>query len=377
MHARAGWSDGVAFGCRPEFGDKLNKLNQGLFALKNSSFYKELCANYSDTITCTTKDDQFDNVKTDENPATATHPDDRADIVIGTEADWGVYNGISDGELVGFDVELIELVCGYINKKCAIVTVPWQSVWPKSYEKFGWKTNPKTYPGVGLNNAWFHCSVGTRNMISRQQSTAFTSPYTDMAVDTAGFVAHQSEDIPVDGANKKVGILTAQAFTTYFKSQMGVKFQVGLENLTEYDLPDDLWRALETGEVEAVYTGRSEAAAFLANKTDLENYTFIHEEAGWSQGVAFGCRPEFGATLDLLNRGLTRLKSDELVWFDLCSKYPTIDCDCPFLNLTTTQPPPTTTTTTTTTGTLWEDGAVRPAATILSAVVVLVAASLY
>ena len=102
------------------------------------------------------------------------HSASEADIVIATEADYLQYNYIRDGMLGGFDIELTQGVCKAAGKTCAIVTVPWQSVWPKTYLELGWESNPKTYPGIGTNNNWYHCTSGTRNTIARSQSTIFT-----------------------------------------------------------------------------------------------------------------------------------------------------------------------------------------------------------
>jgi len=188
-HAAAGWSGGVAFGCSPRYGDIVQLLNDGLTKFKAKQAFADICAKYPSIACDTAGANIFSNRKIDAASPTATHPDGAADIVIGTEGDWGEYNFIKDGVLGGFDIELVEGVCAEINKKCAIVTVPWQSVWPKKYTPFGWDDNSKTYPGEGHNHDWFHCSVGTRNMIARQQSVAFTHGYTNKSKDTAGFAS--------------------------------------------------------------------------------------------------------------------------------------------------------------------------------------------
>ena len=103
------------------------------------------------------------------------------------------------------------------------VTVPWKSVWPSSYPEFNWDSNSKTYPGHGHNNDWFHCTSGTRNIIARQQSVAFTNPYTDPSKDKAGFVTTDTS-FPADAASKKVGVQASQATTTYFMAQVGSLF---------------------------------------------------------------------------------------------------------------------------------------------------------
>ena len=107
-------------------------------------------------------------------PSVATHPSQQADIVIATEADWGYHNFRQAGVLGGFDIELTQRMCALARKACAIVTTPWQSAWPTSYIQFGVSINDKLYLGEGYHNRWFHCVVGTYNIILRQQSVAFT-----------------------------------------------------------------------------------------------------------------------------------------------------------------------------------------------------------
>ena len=187
LHDSAGWSDGVAYGCHPEYGDLVAQLNRGLVMFKTMHAYTDLCAKYLD-VPCDTAGTTYSNTKTAANPEIADHPTSRADIVIATEADFGEFNFIEKGTLGGFDIELTKAVCAEIGKTCAVVPVPWQSVWSGAYEQFGWESNTKTYPGIGHHNRWFHCSSGTHNIVARQQSIAFTDPYTDPDSHQAGFI---------------------------------------------------------------------------------------------------------------------------------------------------------------------------------------------
>ena len=151
-------SHGIAYMCRPEFGDIVQYLNAGLRKFKKTAEYTALCDRYP-SIDCDPNEAQW---------LDADHPTTRADIVIATEAAWRPFNYIEDGELKGFDIELTKAVCKAAGKICAIVTVPWQSVWPEGYPEFGWDTNPKMYPGIGTNSGWFHCTSGTINTLRRQ-----------------------------------------------------------------------------------------------------------------------------------------------------------------------------------------------------------------
>jgi ABC-type amino acid transport substrate-binding protein len=123
-------SRGIAYSCQPEFGDVVQALNDGLRKLKSTAEYTALCDRYP-SIACDPNRMKWLNAKTSANPKAADHPAHRADIVIGTEADYDKFNYIDAGELKGFDIELTKAVCKAAGKVCAIITVPWQSVWPK------------------------------------------------------------------------------------------------------------------------------------------------------------------------------------------------------------------------------------------------------
>ena len=135
-HFKSIGSEGGGYCCRPEFGDVVEALNDGLRKFKGTDAYWVLCDRYP-SIACDVEGTQWSNKNTIGN--IADHPTTRADIVIAKEADWGEYNYIEDGMLKGFDIELTREVCKAAGKTCAIVTVPWQSVWPM-----------QVLPGVGV-----------------------------------------------------------------------------------------------------------------------------------------------------------------------------------------------------------------------------------
>ena len=321
-------SEGVGYMCRPEFGDVVQALNQGLRKFKQTAEYKALCDRYQ-TIYCDTRRSKWSNAKIGENLQVADHPTTRADIVIGTEADWGEYNYIDNGVLGGFDIELTKAVCKHAGKVCAIVTVPWQSVWAAKYAELGWpKGNPKIYPGIGTNNAWFHCTSGTRNTVGRQQSTAFTDPYTDKTRDHAGFVVRKDAVIGARAAGKRVAILEGQAYTDFFRANSGAsstkKFNPSELKVEGY--MRDVWALLEAGKVDAVYTASSEATLFLEAGSHGANFSERFFGPAGSEGVGYMCRPEFGDVVQALNQGLRKFKQTA-EYKALCDRYATIHCN--------------------------------------------------
>merc|ERR1712086_385760 len=82
--------------------------------------------------------------------------------------------------------------------------------------------------------------------------------------------------------------------------------------------------ALKAGTIDAIYTGESEARDIIAASS---GYSYMHAQAGWSQGVAYGCRPQFGNLMTKLNTGLRAFKATS-AYATLCAKYSSITCDC-------------------------------------------------
>ena len=201
------FSKGVSFACRPEFGDVLATINAGMDKVKaDTAYWNALCAKYS-TVECDKASTKYNNVLPE-----SEHLHHRAEIVLMTEADWGNHNKIAkNGSLVGFDIDFSREVCKAANVKCSIITAPWQSVWPKSWPEFGMKNNKGNYPGWGIDSKWFHCSMGTRNTIDRQQSTAFTYSYTDLSFDKTVFVVKKKQLCQPTGMARKLVFLQPKA----------------------------------------------------------------------------------------------------------------------------------------------------------------------
>lgn len=312
-------SKGVAFGCRPEYGDAVKVINDALTTIRSTKFWTDLCDKYKTGVTCNKNNVDFVN----QAPATP-HPYAKADIVIGTEADWGHHNNVAaNGSLVGFDIEFTHMLCAQAKKTCAIVTVPWQSVWPKEFPEFKLTSNVKSYPGWGTGSSWFHCSTGTRNTLERQQSTAFTYSYTDKTVDRGGFISKISTKLPANGKNKKVRVLAGQAFTNYFL-QNAVIFGVLPDPNMAQDTMSALVSQLETSVIDAIYTGSQESKVFM--ETHATGYEFTADPQSFSEGVAYGCRPEYGGIVSTLNKAIEVVTKTK-AYQDLCAKHK-IDCGC-------------------------------------------------
>ena len=215
------------------------------------------------------------------------------------------------------------------------------AVWPAGYPEFGWATNPKMYPGKGYHGRWFHCAAGTLHDSARQQSIAFTHPYTPPLGHTAGFVSSPAAQELIrtgDFEALRIGAAGGTAPTRYLQQKAGegqhsllpplaLPIPNPKEQVVVYASPAEAWQALANGTVHMVYAEAQEARAWMAG---YGSYLFLADQplTGFAKGVAYGCHPEFGDKLSALNTGLAAFLATP-AYADLCAKYPSIECNAP------------------------------------------------
>ena len=217
-----------------------------------------------------------------------------------------------------------QAVCAHANRTCATVAVPWEAIWPAEYSRYGWARNNRTYPGEGHLGRWFHCSGGTNNIHVRQQSIAFTHPYTSTSNSVAGFIVPTAAAaaFPADGSGKFVGLKSGFAASVFFAT----RYDQRRITVKWYGTTADLFAALVAGEpsgVEAVYVDDVTASTWLPLNRE---YRMVHATSEWASGISFGCHPEYGDVVEALNRGLVAFKATA-EYARLCQAYPTIKCD--------------------------------------------------
>ena len=142
--------------------------------------------------------------------------------------------------------------------------MPWHAIWPATYHKLGWDTNSKTYAGEGVLGRWMHCSMGTLNIVARQQSVSFTNPYTDKNKITAGFVTGDGL-FPANATGKTVGLLEGYGEAMYFEANNGDGDEAifNAMNIKHYRTQTLLWHALVASDIDAAYVQGRIGTQFL------------------------------------------------------------------------------------------------------------------
>jgi len=328
-----GWANGVSFMCHPGFADLAAKLSMGLRSIKKNGKFTALCGKYAGKINCDTKESMFDTKKSIK----------RAEIIIAAEVDYSPYNNINSqtGLLEGIDIELTEKVCALAGVECAMLPAPWQSMMASDFKDLGWPTNPKTYPGVGFQNMWYHCSSGSFNIASRQQSLLFSDPYTPPAA--AAFTGKKGKTMKADASDVKVGIVGGDATGSFFLAEQ-TKGTYKPISVKTYGSNKELFAGLAADQVDAVFFAKASSSAGNGFNSDTMEFLKVGagevDVLGWGFGVSYMCHSAKADVVEKLNAGLSLLKASA-EWGVLCAKHPDVTCDtssATFTNAITSAP---------------------------------------
>lgn len=295
-----GFNEGLGFMCHPGAADKVALLNKGLAKVRSDGSMQDLCDKYPE-IKCDLER-HYDQAT----GGVGVNPK-KSQVTIAMEAAYAPFNDFDPVHgLVGFDTELVPLVCSAAGVECSVVTVPWKKAWPG---------HPKAQMGTGFLNHEFDCTAASGNTHPRRSTLKFSNPYTKAV--KAVFVGKKDTDLEKDGSGAHIGTVVGYAAGKTF-----VQREMPKAKVTEYAKLSKLFAALQSGAVDVAVT------VSLANvqKHVGEGYGVIKTMTGFNDGLSFMCHPGVAPKIASLNAGLKSVReSGKLA--ELCSKYPDIECD--------------------------------------------------
>ena len=216
-----------------------------------------------------------------------------SDIVkMGTEGAYPPYNFINDkGEVDGFERELGDELCRRAGLECVWVTNEWD--------------------GIILNlvaGEYDTIMAGMSITEERDEVIDFTQPY---------FPPLPSVYVALSGAGDEAvnGRVAAQLATVHadYLSESGA-------TLLEYDLAEELFEAVLSGEVDAALVDREFAREGIAENGD--RLTVVGPDVILDSGIGIGVREDAGELKQELDKAIVAMKDDgslnDLIrkWFD-------------------------------------------------------------
>jgi len=224
-------------------------------------------------------------------------------VRIGTEGAYPPYNYTdSDGNLVGFEIDLGNAICAEMGVACEWVAQDWDGIIPAL-----------------LNERYDMIMAGMSITDERRERIAFSQPYVS---DPAYFVAAEGSDYmaaetvedvraALDGAT--VGVQTATIHQNFVEEQMGDVVDVRL-----YDNQENMELDLTSGRIDAALADGAAWRAFFEREDGTGYATFGPSLTGqdypvFGEGVGVGLRQGDDALRASVNEALTALKEDGTV----------------------------------------------------------------
>jgi len=295
-----GFNEGLGFMCHPRAADKVALLNKGLAKIRSDGSLQDLCEKYPD-IKC-----DFERTYDEAKGGVGANPK-QSQVTIAMEAAYAPFNDFHPIHgLVGFDTELVPLVCDAAGIECSVVTVPWKKAWPG---------HPKALMGAGFLNHEFDCTTASGATFPRRSTLKFSNPYTEAL--KAVFVGKHGTDLQENGRGTHIGTIVGSSC-----GKTCVQREMPRAKITEYPKTSKLFAALERGAIDVAVT----LSLANAQKHMGTGYGVLKTLTGFNDGLAFMCHPGVAPKIAALNQGLAAIRENGKLE-ELCQKYPEVVCD--------------------------------------------------
>lgn len=214
-------------------------------------------------------------------------------LVLATEATYPPFESMnSQGQMVGFDIDILTAICTHMNRTCQFVNQPWDSLIP------------------GLELGKFDVIFGSMAITpERQKRVDFTKPYYN---NTASFVAAKASQLSLDPnilKDKTIGVQGSTTFDYYIQAVYGNILQTN-----RYASIQDALLDLQAGRIDAVFGDTPIILQWLNTGANIKAYTMVGQPISDTQffGAGDGFAVKKGNTqlLQQLNRGIDAIKAD-------------------------------------------------------------------
>lgn len=213
-------------------------------------------------------------------------------LLLATEATYPPFESMnSQGQMIGFDIDILKAICAQMHKTCRFVNQPWDSLIP------------------GLELGKFDVIFGSMNITAeRQKQVDFTIPYFK---DTGAFVGLKNAHLslkPQDLAGKTIGVQGSTTYDYYVQGTYGNQVTIN-----RYGSIQDAFLDLQSGRVDAVFGDTPIMQTWLKNPANTA-YAIIDQPVSdpkyFNSGYGFAVKKGNTELLNQLNNGIKAIKAD-------------------------------------------------------------------
>lgn len=212
--------------------------------------------------------------------------EDKNGYIFASDATWPPLEFVENGQLTGFEVELMPLIGEKVGTQMSVKNIPWDTI----------------FAGLA-NGAYDGVASGVTVTEERKASMDFSTP-----ILTAGQVViiRSSDSAKVKGigdlTNKKIGV------------QIGTTGDFALENYpVQRKAYDDIGLAIEdllNGNVDAAVCDSLIASDFVLANENYKNRLMVAGAPFTEEDIAIAVQKGNKTLLDLINKGLELAKAD-------------------------------------------------------------------
>jgi polar amino acid transport system substrate-binding protein len=207
-------------------------------------------------------------------------------LIVGSDTTYPPFESVNqEGEIVGFDVDVVSAICERINCVAEFRTTAWDGIFP------------------ALANGEFDMvASGVSITPERDEIVDFAEPYHEVTQAIA--VRVEDEDLTLEDFTEGELILGAQTGTT---NAATAEQLVGRERVRLYDTFNTAVQALLNGDVDGVDIDDTAADAFVERYAGELAVNIREVESGDELGFVV---PEGDPLVDALNAGLAEITAD-------------------------------------------------------------------
>jgi polar amino acid transport system substrate-binding protein len=207
-------------------------------------------------------------------------------LIVGSDTTYPPFESVNqEGEIVGFDVDVVNAICERVNCVAEFRTTAWDGIFP------------------ALANGEFDMvASGVSITPERDEIVDFTEPYHEVTQAIA--VRVEDEDLTLADFTEGELILGAQTGTT---NAATAEQLVGRERVRLYDTFNTAVQALLNGDVDGVDIDDTAADAFVERYAGKLVVNIREVESGDELGLVV---QEGDPLVDALNAGLAEIKAD-------------------------------------------------------------------
>lgn len=218
----------------------------------------------------------------------------RGILMIGTEAAYVPYEFFKDGKIIGYDPDIMDIICPKMGVKANFIDTAWSGIIPALYA------------------GKFDCIVSAMTITApRAEKVLFSMPYAD----ASNMILLRADETKIktadDLSGKIVGVQLGSAaagIIKTFEAKLKAKGLPGYASVKEYEHYPEAYQDLINGRVDAVVNSRSTMMVVMRDAPGKFQMIGGVSDITAYFGMAF--RKEDAALRDFVNENLASMKQD-------------------------------------------------------------------